>query len=561
MLSIDEIIKRGLEQQSFIDEWFDDNTLEQKVDDTEIELQRIQALEKEKRKSNILPNEQTKPSALNITDLKVSWIPESYSSGDEKSESGFGDGTINDIFDFTLKPELRIESLRLFCIEYHKDIDYNDKILEIVSKIINLYTLSSITSIRSFIMWMCTYEYIPVTLRVESALAIRDFGGERQRKLGNDLLYSIDISKEPTVIQMKHYCGLLNESDDYKDVLNAIVHIILDNRIKCEDRYKLLVTMGLENIDYTTYIGFEFLFTNKSNPPRMNELEDERFQIMFASYLHPKCNDEEKMLVEDYLLNTASNTNLSEDTRADALDSLLHIGSSVVIEKATALLMNMGGGRTIYENTQNIHLSSIEKSIVEIVTTVSNMLFCQRIDPPSFEAACDDLKENYSDIDVALRRIDIDRVVFKSVNKTLKSVFLLIYTYIQIQSDELKQQMTQRLVEELREMTTTCSTGYLGRLVNTLSGFGDFRLGISWEDQIISTFATRFNQLIIASEHVDEILDEMTEGFDRQAHIRELHQKTLAKLRQEMYEEYHDYMEDVEFDTYFGIAYQRYNMV
>ena len=51
----------------------------------------------------------------------------------------------------------------------------------------------------------------------------------------------------------------------------------------------------------------------------------------------------------------------------------------------------------------------------------------------------------------------------------------------------------------------------------------------------------------------------MTETFDKQKEIRSLYQTTLAKLRQEMYEEYHEYMEDIEFDTWFGLAYTRYN--
>jgi hypothetical protein len=53
--------------------------------------------------------------------------------------------------------------------------------------------------------------------------------------------------------------------------------------------------------------------------------------------------------------------------------------------------------------------------------------------------------------------------------------------------------MEKRLLEELEDMSGTYSSGFLSRLINVLSGFGEFDIYISWDDQIISNFAGRLN--------------------------------------------------------------------
>ena len=49
-------------------------------------------------------------------------------------------------------------------------------------------------------------------------------------------------------------------------------------------------------------------------------------------------------------------------------------------------------------------------------------------------------------------------------------------------------------------MSGKCATGYVTRLVNALSGFGDFSLKISWEDEISTKISMRLNQEIIKIE-------------------------------------------------------------
>ena len=76
-------------------------------------------------------------------------------------------------------------------------------------------------------------------------------------------------------------------------------------------------------------------------------------------------------------------------------------------------------------------------------------------------------------------------------NNTLSTIIVKLWSYIK--NNENKKEMKKRLLEELEDMSGTCSSGFLSRLINVLSGFGEFDIYISWDDQIISNFAGRLN--------------------------------------------------------------------
>ena len=65
--------------------------------------------------------------------------------------------------------------------------------------------------------------------------------------------------------------------------------------------------------------------------------------------------------------------------------------------------------------------------------------------------------------------------------------------------------MTSRLLEELEEMSGTCSTGFASRLANVISGFGKFNIRISWEQQIVSNFFGRLNALARKINHKNSV--------------------------------------------------------
>ena len=97
-------------------------------------------------------------------------------------------------------------------------------------------------------------------------------------------------------------------------------------------------------------------------------------------------------------------------------------------------------------------------------------------------------------IKIALNRILMDRALYSKYSSSLINIFMKIYSYITNCDDkEIREQMFKRMLEELEEMSGTCSSGYATRLINIISGFGNFNIRISWEDQIVSNFSGRLN--------------------------------------------------------------------
>ena len=100
-------------------------------------------------------------------------------------------------------------------------------------------------------------------------------------------------------------------------------------------------------------------------------------------------------------------------------------------------------------------------------------------------------KERENKIKIAISRIYLDRALYSKYNSTLSNILIKVWSYLS--SHEYQKEMQKRLLEELEEMSGTCSTGFASRLINVISGFGEFNIRISWEDQIIANFSGRLN--------------------------------------------------------------------
>ena len=83
----------------------------------------------------------------------------------------------------------------------------------------------------------------------------------------------------------------------------------------------------------------------------------------------------------------------------------------------------------------------------------------------------------------------MDRALYSKYNCTLIAILLKVWTYLS--SHESKDEMKKRLLEELNDMAGICSTGFAERLINVISGFGDFNFRISFEEQIVGNFSGR----------------------------------------------------------------------
>jgi hypothetical protein len=238
------------------------------------------------------------------------------------------------------------------------------------------------------------------------------------------------------------------------------------------------------------------------------------FKVLAGQYLLQKftLTPFHRKEVEGILLDIAGDEELDYDRRADAADVLIQLGSPEMKQNGRDIIMLLGGveGRvlTVFDNAQNVHNEEVEESVSEVLEFFATMptkkVHNKTIDFDYIKEQVEDMlkktknhteahifEEREKKIQVALSRIYLDRALYSKYNSTLSNILIKVWNYLT--GHEYEEEMRKRLLEELEEMSGTCSTGFASRLINVISGFGEFNIRISWEDQITANFAGRLN--------------------------------------------------------------------
>jgi pullulanase/glycogen debranching enzyme len=140
---------------------------------------------------------------------------------------------------------------------------------------------------------------------------------------------------------------------------------------------------------------------------------------------------------------------------------------------------NRNNGNTIYTDTQNVHSSSIQKSIRD---SINNLMNAYKQDYNLNYLDWDDLTAKTKEIITEyLDCADIHSML----HITFKELFIAVVIEIDKLSQDLQKEIKQRLNEEMQESECKCFTGRISRLVNCLSGYSDkVRIQISETEEI-----------------------------------------------------------------------------
>jgi hypothetical protein len=433
----------------------------------------------------------------------------------------------NIIFDFS-----RCKSNRIRCINLYNQQNRED-MLEIVNKIAGMYIFSNSSLIETYIRDICFDSDISIELKIVLAQAlnmektngkISDYSFSVLNNICELFSNSLD-EKIPTPIKVDTIRMLMKSNEHSSQALNYFTKITNDKNIECEFRYKTILCLEKEENDF--YI-FEAMYSFLRGCYNQTS-----FRILAAQYLLKGKKNLES--VENFLISFATDEELDNNIRADASDVLLQMGSEKSMAIAREIIIILGRDnkivRTIYDNAQNVHIKEFEQSVIDGIEFLNKFQISleKSRDPSSSSSAAKDpsmsssaakdytfenikksikeivesekmewseiqKKENISAIELGLNRIQMDRALYSKYNYSLLNILLKVWTFINVDSNsEVKDEMTKRLIEELIEMSGTCSTGYAERLVNVISGFGDFNFKMGWEDQIISNFTGRLN--------------------------------------------------------------------
>ena len=355
-------------------------------------------------------------------------------------------------------------------------------------------------------------------------------------------------------------------------VLNIFEKIFNDKDLDCQYRYKCI--LNLENMKLEE---FDYYMKNSLYSFIQTDTNMTMYRILAGQYLLQNFEGDKLGLdmvygVQQKLLSFAEDEELDYNLRADAADTLMNLAREDRFkDKARDIIIELGRVfgkvRTVFDNAQNVHVDSIEQSILEaleFLSTVPTMclgnikdrnyitfnyvygkieellknekesiyrecsikreqedmnkedkeenigknihecILCSYCNSCVLENKYKQVKENYfcsnkcidlkdkaDKIRISLNRINMDRILYSKYNQTLVNIFVKIWSYM-VEHDSFED-MKSRMLEELYEMSGTCSSGFASRLINVISGFGDFNVKISWDEQIVANFSGRLN--------------------------------------------------------------------
>jgi len=451
------------------------------------------------------------------------------------------------------------EDFRLTLIQ--ADREFSDS-LDLISRLIAIHEIADTSLMRRFMRRIVLETTLHILLKAELTKALCHFESGPSRETGKELLELIlptcntDLIPLPNRVEL---CVLLMElSEDVNPVAKReFESIVTNDKLSSEYRYKTALSIE-KRLGYVIDCMRAFIST---------ETNEVRYRILAGQFLYTHADT----YGSEYLLSIARSPSYEVNIRADSADVLLQFGDASFKERAKEIIKELGRidgpVMTLFNNAQNVHTVEIEESVNVILEklhesiTVPSSITLESIER---EYAKECQERTNSDIELAINRIRIDRAIYGKFSLTLHRILLLVWTYIQSKPEETRIILTKRLGEELTEMAGTCSSGYSSRIVNTLSGFDDFTIRISWRDQIIGNLNGRLNALIRNMDNLDlqeKILEEMTistSKYEARAHFLDFFRDNVLSIRDEMHAEFREYMDDTTFDLYFRQSISNY---
>lgn len=383
-------------------------------------------------------------------------------------------------------------------------------------------------------------------------------------------------------------CRFLVASEQDENVQLAqecLLAIIADNSITSKLRYEIiagyLTNTGIATVLNRTRLRVipepHFVFGLQS-AFFQDATNDILLRILSGqSLLQIECTpDSVKDNIVQFLFDVAKNIEFDEDTRANAADVVLRLGNPSQVETARNIINDLGYAtvntgktildriKTVYSTSQNVHSKAIDSSVAKFIRKIIK----ENNNPMNFEHVHNSITqlirerkikpESRIKILKALNRVSIDSATFTENRVTNAEILVHVWMKILSFSDESRVTLQSRLLEELIEMSDSCSSGYAARFVNVLSGF-DNDLTISFGEQISANLNGRIQARI---RDLDEntrsviscgMMDEATEK-ERREYIKFM-SSTLLELYDELSSEFvPKYITENEFKTYFEEA-------
>jgi hypothetical protein len=376
------------------------------------------------------------------------------------------------------------------------------------------------------------------------------------------------------------------------------VQIVNDQSIDAEFRYRTIISLETKSTDDEKIPEqkFAYFITEGCLAFLQEERNPTRLKVLAGQYLLKGTIESEenkdvtkivgREVVEERLLCFAKSESVEYNVRADAADVLLQYGSDERKAKARDIIATLGTGNrnvNLYQNAQNVHSKGVEESVNHVLE------FLQSVNILRTESITSDKKEPKEEVELgipitvefveqkllemvtgkgksrtkqlvkaSISRIVMDRAVYSKFHMSLSTVLLKIWSFTE--GHEHQKEMRKRLLEEMCEMSGTCSSGFVSRLANVTTGFCEVGIKISWGDQIMGNLTGRLNRRVQDMDDLDKqekVIVEMSipsGDYELRKNFLKFFRQVLPHIKEEMYGEFKQYISDEDFELYFAKA-------
>ena len=318
-------------------------------------------------------------------------------------------------------------------------------------------------------------------------------------------------------MQRIHYTGGM------KYCIEAALTILKDNRYPFNKRYYFF-----SNND--AYVKLDYEIVNECHKYIYENFEEFNapllYKLLSAQFIlaHFVPTEYDRIKLEDFLLSIAEDKEQTINYRAECADILYNYGvekeyveSANIIIKELGELYTQNKTSTIYTNIQNVHDTTINKTIIQTLRELIQTISLKEVKTKRHSGeVLETIRNKYSYLEKnkmdkimsSLERIMIDTAKYEMLS--ISDILVLVWEYICQSKDS--NELENRLIQELEDMDETCSSGHLSRILNVLSGyFSESVVQISLKDQLRSNIFARYTKLIkmLPEELQDKINSEL----------------------------------------------------
>ena len=492
------------------------------------------------------------------------------------------------------------------------------------NKLVCMYLISGTNLLHEYLLRLSFESKLDVKLKLEIVKSIcgKDEKKENYDELDKLLNYIFNgkVEMPPTPCLIDNIVYLLRSEDHTPQAIDHFKNIIRNHELECHYRFKCISSLDNEISDEKlTYVWFELCWTFLQD-----NLNETSYRLLSAQILLKSTQEHFKEgtlgEIEGIVSSFMNDEDLDYNLRADAADVLLNFGSEGIQKEARDVINYLsqffGRVHNIYQNAQNVHHVDIEESAMGILEKLYKLNGCnvqnfddtfdgikshaldiplrkseddvrseedalrakedaRRAEEDARRAKEDERRseenKEYEVIKLALDRIDVDKALYGNFNCSLKTILLNVWTFVSKQEDDVSVQMKNILMDELKQMSGKCSTGYAYRLLNVLSGFdinGEFfGLKISYEEQIAGNLQGRLNSKIqelceLNPDFGDSVLEEMTtlkgNNYLSRKNFLKFFRENLPYIKEDIYNDFKDTLSDYDIDLYLKRAVLKY---